>query len=403
MLSNEKFWNAIQSHDLGRVTKMVSMDPSLAKEDIRVPRDRDANTDWFPLTVACSKGHFEIAELLLEHGADPDAKSASEDRRELGIPLHHAVCQDNFPLANLLLDHGATANGYPNCDQATIERLFYKAQKAGLSDELVRRAYRHYLPAGSTSDLSMQADDKAPEVIKLFVRFLKLGGQPPFSALVRGGYHPLAEEILMCSPDKPGTPHDYPRSSTFNNIFGNARWFGYPKLVRRARELAPERFDAQSARDTIGVAIASHNRDGSYADYREIICDQLEYIKSISKLEKTLKDPEFKPLHKMATDFCWHSNYGYKAEIVKPECYIDLAELFMGYGFKDLNYRDSKRNHTPLAAAVSRGHHPGIKTYIKFLIEQGADLCQDDPAESNPLLIAKEKGFVEIEAMLSER
>ena len=78
----------------------------------------------------------------------------------------------------------------------------------------------------------------------------------------------------------------------------------------------------------IGVAIGSHNRDGSYPEYREIIVMQLEHLKSRGELEQAQQDPKFKPLYHLATDFTWHSNCGYRADIAGPECYIDLAEFF---------------------------------------------------------------------------
>ena len=157
----------------------------------------------------------------------------------------------------------------------------------------------------------------------------------------------------------------------------------------------------ESAISTIGVAIGSHNRDGDYSEYREIIVIQLEHLKSHGDLQKAQKDPGFKPLHHIATDFTWHENYGFRADIAKPECYIDLADLFVSWGFDDINYRHSKTGHSPLSAAVKRGHHPGIATYIRWLLDKGADLRESDPDDVNTKAIALKKGHDEIRQMLT--
>ena len=118
---------------------------------------------------------------------------------------------------------------------------------------------------------------------------------------------------------------------------------------------ATDRFVYQSALDTIGVSISSHNRDGCYQEYREIIVMQLEWLKSRDEVAKAQADSAFQPLYQIATSFTWHNNYGYRAAIAKPECYIDLAELFVSLGFTGIEHRDKKTGHSPLSAAVKRG------------------------------------------------
>jgi ankyrin repeat protein len=56
-----------------------------------------------PLHSAAAGGHAAIAALLLERGADPDA------RQQGGfVPLHAAAARGDEVTARLLLDHGAT-------------------------------------------------------------------------------------------------------------------------------------------------------------------------------------------------------------------------------------------------------------------------------------------------------
>ena len=65
--------------------------------------DRDG---WTALHYACSKGYGDIAELLLDHGADIDARSYYNDT----TPLHFACLYDHASTTKLLLDRGCAVN-----------------------------------------------------------------------------------------------------------------------------------------------------------------------------------------------------------------------------------------------------------------------------------------------------
>lgn len=397
----------IETGDVQAASQLLDDHPLLVNADLRAAEDRDQFTNGMPLVRACQRNHDQLAELLLQHGAHPDAPGNDpDDQPELGMPLHAAsVDHRNYGLAHLLLDHRATPNAYPNCDQATIERMFYQAREAGVSDAVVRRAYARFLPDRGALESMAVADlvgTDASEPIKLFARLVDLGGQPPFCALVREGFDDLLLEIIDHSRNTDGTPHDHPRSTVFDNISGAARWYGYPKLVRRLRDHSSYRYDYDAVIGTIGVAIASHNRDGDYADYREIIHMQLDELKAHGDLERAQADVNFTPLYQMATDFTWHANYGYRADIAEPQCYVDLAELFISWGLGDVNYQDPQTGHTPLSAAVLRGHHPGISAYIQWLLDHGADLRQSAAEAVNPRAIAAAKGLDEIQQLLDD-
>lgn len=404
----DQFAAAIAANDIAVATRLLEEEPLLADADLRPAEDRDHFTNGSPMFRACQHNHEQLAELFVQCGAHPDAPGNNpDDQPELGMPLHFAaVDHRNFRLANVLLDHGATPNGYPNCDQSTIERMFYQAREAGLSDAIVRRVYARFLPdrdALESQTVTELVGTDASEPIRLFARMVDLGGQPPFCAIVREGFDDLAMEMVQHCPDERGTPHDHPNASVYGNIFGAARWYGFPKLVRRLSDQFSDRYSYESAIETIGVAIGSHNREGDYPDYREIIVLQLENLKSHGDLERAQGDPAFQPLYQMATDFTWHSNYGHRADIADPECYIDLAELFVAWGFGDVNHRDANTGHSPLSAAVKRGHHPSIATYIEWLLDHGADLRESDPDEVNPQAIAADKGFDEILRLINDR
>ncbi len=399
------FWDAVNSGDVENVEALLKSDSTLASMRFPTHNRLFYLTDGFPLHAATRGRYWELAKLLLDHGADPDAKRDVEEigeHRELGMPLQYAVENGNYEFANHLLDRGASPSGHPYCAMATIEFMFYAAQEADVPDSVVRRAFAKFLPDRESLESRSIAEligAEAPESVKLFARMADLGGQPPFSALVRGGFDDLAIEVISHAHDQQGTMHDYPNSTVFNNVFGAARWFGYPKLVRRIMDHPIFSYSYESAIETIGVAIGSHNRDGDYSQYRQIIVMQLEALKTNGDLEKAQDDPGFNPLFHMATDFTWHGNYGYRAEIAPPECYVDLADLFVEWGFNEIEYRSDK-GHSALSAAVDRGSHPGVAVYVRWLVENGADIRKLDPDEVNPISIAKEKGLDEIREIL---
>ena len=66
-----------------------------------------SNDGYAPLHLAAYFGRLEVARLLLERGADPNAVASNDSRV---TPLHSAVSARHRDLAGLLLALGASAN-----------------------------------------------------------------------------------------------------------------------------------------------------------------------------------------------------------------------------------------------------------------------------------------------------
>lgn len=395
----QKFWQAVTAGNVAKTTALLAQDTSLAGTDCRPAEQRNQHTNGFPLVQAAKDGNIEIAEVLLQRGADPNARSPAEDQREFGMPLIFAFDNRNYDLVCLLLDSGASVHAYPYCDICLVDRVFIAASEqpefVETVSSMVRHSYENYLLSSQSGrvgignwELSWQ---EATENVRLLARVLMQGGRPSLAQVVRQNQIQLLKDLLDTCPESRGTQFDYPNATVFENIWHAASWYGYPEVIEFCRQACPQMHDYEAAKGSLFSATKSHNRDGSYADYRRIILLQLEYLKNSGQLDKLKNDqPPFKAHQLLAANYCWHNNYGYRAGISRPEDLLDLAELFIEYGFEDFDYRDPKTGRSPLATAVARGTHPGMLEYVEFLIARGANLCSDDPADTNPLELAKQ-------------
>ena len=76
------------------------------------PNEHKASfANWTPLHLAAGNSRVDVARLLLEHGADPNADAYSGSflppRTYFGRPLHFAACTGNTEMVKLLLEAGA--------------------------------------------------------------------------------------------------------------------------------------------------------------------------------------------------------------------------------------------------------------------------------------------------------
>ena len=358
------FREAVQENNMAVVSELLGDAPELVNLDLRPSASQDHFTQGFALTIAADHGHVNMVKLLLKNGADPNAAGIDQvDPPEFGLPICLAVENKDYEMANLLLDHGASINAFPYCDLPMIEKLFNQARKAGVASSTIRKGFTKYL---GPYDLH-EPGEKHPDVIKLYHRVLNLGVEHSLSTIVRDENMPLIADLLKTCATKPCTKLSYPAGSFFENIVYQAAWYGYPKILQLCMDLCPDLFNGEISRQSIYRAIISHNRDGTNEDYIKLIQVQLEFLKSIDKLEWIKSEKSLYPFHELAKHFLNKDTYGCKAPLTTGSDLINIARLFLSFGFNDFDKKHPSENLTAIEKAKARLDHEGMVAYVTFL------------------------------------
>jgi ankyrin repeat protein len=130
------------NHDLLTSAKVLNLEG--IKTAIEKGADIDARfidhlgqTNGFtPLMFACkNKNAIEVAKYLLDHGADPNARSSSDDSLAF-FPLLTAAQSGNMALVKLLFNYGASIDKKV-IGKKGLNNLFLSASSSGLT-ELMR-------------------------------------------------------------------------------------------------------------------------------------------------------------------------------------------------------------------------------------------------------------------------
>ena len=144
---------AAAAGDQERLDELLIQDPGLAK---RLDSARVS-----PLTYSAREGYLHLVRRLLERGADPNLPEAGAPR---GLALFEACSRNHFEVAELLLKHGADPNAGADSSGCCLTICEVRhGQQAKPLQQLLRR-YGAYTPpyAMTTREIRQAVKDGQP-------------------------------------------------------------------------------------------------------------------------------------------------------------------------------------------------------------------------------------------------
>jgi ankyrin repeat protein len=168
-----EFFEACARGDAETLRRLLSADASLA----RATDPRGQFGGWTGLHSAAKSGRVEAVRVLLQHGADPNAREAGDHT----TPLHWAAACGQLDIAGALLDAGADPQGSGDAHELDVigwaavfgspahDPAPMSAERRELIARLVQRGARHHVfSAMAMGDLDLirrvaEQDPKALE------------------------------------------------------------------------------------------------------------------------------------------------------------------------------------------------------------------------------------------------
>ena len=185
------FFEACAKGDVEFLRGSLANDPSLA----RISNPAGSYPGWTGLHSAAQRGHVDAVQLLLSHGADPNAREAGDNT----YALHWAAAGRHVETVRALLDAGGDVHGIGDVHEldAIGWATFYHptGREPGDNPEvmslLVERGARHHIfSAISVGDLDLirKLVEQNPEALDRRLSRFEQGQTPLHFAMSRSRY-----------------------------------------------------------------------------------------------------------------------------------------------------------------------------------------------------------------------
>ena len=149
-------WTAAAMGDRAVVDRELSANPGLLASY--------SSDGWTPLHLAAFFGHKDVAEMLVDRGADVQARSANT---MCNFPLHAAVAGRHTEVAAILLSHGAEVDGRQAGGYTALHSASANGDESSILLLLAHEAKRELQSEEGKTPMDMARERNQPRAVEL--------------------------------------------------------------------------------------------------------------------------------------------------------------------------------------------------------------------------------------------